>query len=150
MTAKLPIFHPRASYPSRCCNCTRPHHLIYQGRYRQECQLVWLLLGLLWGGSQHQFGGPHQLKRRFQEWRLHDRWRTLLVFNEIETMNLFYFDYKIGIFVLRDTKIHFPSGSDIGVTIRDVPQVRNCLFDTAAEIVVMGNTSLSCRPVQLN
>ena len=38
----------------------------------------------------------------------------------------------------------------MNVTIPDVPQVGNCGFDTAAEVVVSGNISLSCRPVQLN
>ena len=33
----------------------------------------------------------------------------LIFFNKIETNTLFYFGYKISIFVLRDTQIHFPT-----------------------------------------
>ena len=38
----------------------------------------------------------------------------------------------------------------MSVTIPAVPQIRNCGFDTAAEVVVIGNISLSFQPVQLN
>ena len=72
-----------------------------------------------------------------------------MVFYELETINLFYFGYKIGIFVLRDTQIHFPGGGEIIVTVPSVPQVVNCGFDTAAEVVVTGNISLSCQSVHL-
>ena len=65
-------------------------------------------------------------------------------------INLFYFNYKIGVFVFRYTQINFPTGSVIILTVPAVPQVRNCGFDTADEVVVTGNISLSCRPVQLN
>ena len=44
----------------------------------------------------------------------------------------------------------FPTGSTMSVTIPAVPQVRNCVFDTLAEVVVTENIFLSCRPVQLN
>ena len=38
----------------------------------------------------------------------------------------------------------------MSVTIPAVPQVGNCGFDTAVEVVVTGRYPLSCRPVQLN
>ena len=38
----------------------------------------------------------------------------------------------------------------MSVTIPAVPQVGNCGFVTAVEVVVTGNISLSCQPVQLN
>ena len=45
---------------------------------------------------------------------------------ELETINLFYLDYKIGIFVFRYTQIHFTTGSDLIFTIPAVLQVGNC------------------------
>ena len=57
---------------------------------------------------------------------------------------------KIGIFVLRDTQIHFPTGVAMGVTIPAAPQFEHCEFDTAAKVVVTGNISLSCQLVQIN
>ena len=69
---------------------------------------------------------------------------------ELETINLFYFDWKIGVFVLRDTHIHFPTGSAMSVTITAVPQVGNCRFDTAEEVVVTVNSSISCLPTKIN
>ena len=38
----------------------------------------------------------------------------------------------------------------MGVTIPAIPQVKNCGFDTAAEVVVTRQNSFSYRPVQLN
>ena len=54
-------------------------------------------------------------------------------------INLFCFNYKIGVFISRDTQINFPTGSEMIVTILAVPQVRNCGFETADEVVVTGN-----------
>ena len=36
--------------------------------------------------------------------------RSLVYLIDLKTINLFYLDYKIGIFVLRDMHIHFPLG----------------------------------------
>ena len=36
------------------------------------------------------------------------------------------------------------------VTIPALPQVGKCGYDTAAEVLVTGKISFSCRPVQLN
>ena len=38
----------------------------------------------------------------------------------------------------------------MSVTITAVPQVGNCGFDTAFEVLVTGNISLSCQLVQIN
>ena len=54
-------------------------------------------------------------------------------------INLFYFNYKIGVFILRDTQINFTTGSEMSVTILAFPQFVNCGFETADEVVVTGN-----------